>query len=207
MGSRKVNWNGEGANPFDAIATPAKTTKGKTTKIVATVTDDIKIAVDSLINKKAELAKVKVEVDQLDSKIIDHVREQQETLARVGNYSKSFDVPGVTGRLTYTTSDKFSTPKDPEEQASLKALLGERFNDLFAMKRSISLKDSIQSDKTFLQKFAKALAAADIDLASTFDVVDVLVTKEDLDKNQYDLPPRDLEVFKTLVKQTKPSLR
>jgi hypothetical protein len=62
MGTRKVNWNSEGANPFDAIATPAKTTKGKTPKIIATVTNEIKIAVDTFINKKAELAKVEAEV-------------------------------------------------------------------------------------------------------------------------------------------------
>lgn len=205
--SRKVNWVGQGMNPFDAIATPVKTTKGKTIKIVATVTDEIRIAVDTFINKKAELAKVKLEVDQLDSKIIEHVREQQDHLARSGNFSKSFEVQGVTGALTYSTSDKFSTPKDPAEQASLKSLLKDRFEEMFTTKRSISLKATVQSDTSFLQKFAKALANAGIDLGTTFDVVDVLETKDDLDKNQYELTPKEHETFRTLVKQNKPSLR
>jgi hypothetical protein len=208
MGTRKVNWAGDSANPFDAIAvTSGKTPKGKTVKIAAVVTDEIKIAVDTFISKKAELAKVKVEVEQLDGQIIDHVKEQQERLARSGNYAKSFDVQGVTGNLTYTTSDKFSTPKEPEVQVQLKNLLGGRFSDLFVMKRNITLKTAVQSDTKFLQKFAKALADAGINLGETFDVTDVLEAKEDLDKNQYDLTPREHEVFKTLVKQTKPSLR
>ena len=204
---RKVNWISKGANPFDAIATPVKTTKGKTTKIIAKVTPEIQIAVDTFINKKAEFARVKLEVEQLDTQIIDHVREQQDNLARAGNFSKSFEVQGVTGVLTYSTSDKFSTPKDPAEQASLKSLLKDRFGEMFTTKRSISLKESVQSDTSFLQKFAKALAAAGIDLAATFDVVDVLEAKEDLDKNQYDLTPKEHETFRSLVKQNKPSLR
>ena len=208
MGTRKVNWNGEGANPFDAIAAPAKTTKGKTPKIVAKVTDEIKIAVDTFVNKKAELAKVEAEVKELDGLIVGHVREQQENLARAGNFSKSFEVQGVTANLTYTTSDKFSTPKDPAEQAALKELLGpERFGEMFAMKRSITLKAAVQSDTSFLQKFAKALSTAGIDLGATFDVVDVLEAKEDLDKNQFELTPKEHAVFKTLVRQNKPSLR
>jgi hypothetical protein len=207
MGTRKVNWQHENANPFDAIAAPAKTTKGKVTKIAAVVTDEIKNAVDTFINKKAELAKVEAEVKDLDGKIITHVREQQERLARAGNYSKSFEVKGMTGCLTYTTSDKFSTPKDPEEQTSLKSLLGERFDEMFAKKRTITLKAAVQSDAGFLQKFAKALADAGINLGETFDVVDVLEAKDDLDKNQYELTPREYEVFKTLVRQNKPSLR
>jgi hypothetical protein len=213
---RKVNWEPE--NPFDAIATQVKVTKSKTTKLVATVTEEIRDAVDRFIGKKATLAAVKAEVEQLDTQIIDHVREQQERLARAGNYSKSFEVHGrphlvegnnipVEDILTYTTPDKFSPPKDPESQAQLKNLLGERFKDMFAVKRTITLKPTVLADKEFIQKLAAALATAEINLAETFDVVDVLEAKEDLDKKQYDLPPRELEVFKTHVKQTKPSLR
>ena len=204
---RKVNWNSKDANPFDAIAKPSTGSKSKTVKFAAVVTDEIKIAVDTFITKKAELTKVKAEVEQWDTKIIDHVRKQQERMARSGNYIKSFNVEGVTDHLTYVTSDKFSAPKETENQEQLKSLLGEKFKDLFAVKRHISLKASVQSDHKFLQTFAKALADANINLAETFDVTDVLEAKDDLDKNQYDLIPRDFEVFKTLVKQTKPSLR
>lgn len=207
MAARKVNSAAANANPFDAIATPAKTVKGKTTKLVAMVTDEIKIAVDTFINKKAELARVELEVKELDGKIIDHVRAQQDRLARAGNFSKSFEVQGVQGCLTYTTSDKFSTPKDPAEQAALKAMLKDRFEELFNKKRSITLKASVQSDPNFLLKFGKAMAEAGIDLAATFDVVDVLEAKDDLDKNQYELTPKEHETFRTLVRQNKPSLR
>jgi hypothetical protein len=218
MAQRKVNWAGQGANPFDAIAIPVKATKGKTTKIIATVTDEIREAVDRLIGKKATLAAVKAEVDQLDSQIIDHVREQQERLARAGNYSKSFEVHGmprqvegnnipVEATLTYTTMDKFSVTKDLAAQAELKEMLKDRFDEFLIKKRSISLKPEIQLDMKFLQKFAKALADAGISLAETFDVVDILEAKPDLDKNQFELTPREHEIFKNHVKQTKPSLK
>lgn len=207
---RKVNWAGEGVNPFDAVATPVKATKGKTTKLVAVVDDEIRAAVERYISKKATLAAIKAEVEQLDTQIIEHVREQQDRLARQGNFSKSFEVHGVEEKsvITYTTSDKFSTPKEPEAQGQLKALLGEqRFNELFTQRRSISLKVAVQTDLKFLQKFAKALADAGIGLGETFDVVDVLEAKPDLDRNQYDLTPREHEVFRTLVRQNKPALK
>jgi hypothetical protein len=218
MAGRKVNWDGP-ENPFDAIATPVKASKGKTTKLVATVTEEIRDAVDIFIAKKATLAAVKAEVDQLDGKIINYVREQQERLARAGNYSKSFEVHGkphlveggvlpVEDNITYTTSDKFSCPKEPEVKALLKELLGEeRFKDMIAVKRSISLKPTVQADIPFVQKLTKALADAGISLAETFDVVDAWEASEGLDKKQYELPPKELALFKTYITQNKPSLK
>ena len=208
--TRKMNWDNAAAkeaNPFDAIAAGVKPTKSKSTKLAAVVTDEVKVAVDTYVAKKAALKQVEMEMEQAGEIIITSVREQQDRNARSGNFSKSYEVAGNTSRLTYTTSDKFSTPKEPEAQKQLKELLKDRFDQLFRIKRTISLKEKMQEDVKVLQRVVKALTDAGIDIADTFDVVDVLVAKDDLDRNQYELTPKELGIFRTLVKQNKPSLR
>lgn len=194
-------------NPFDAFSTPVAPVKKAAKKIAATFPEDKKKVVDTFIRKKAEVKSIEADLAQLGDFIIEVVGKQQEDQARLGNYSKSFTVQGTSAVLTYTTNDRFTTPKEPEVQVQLKALLKNRFDEFFMTKRTISLKEKLQSNTEFLQKFAGALTAAGINLGDTFDVVDVLEAKDGLDELQFKLSPRDLMVFKTLVKQYKPALK
>jgi hypothetical protein len=52
-----------------------------------------------------------------------------------------------------------------------------------------------------------ACTAVGINIAESFDVFDTLVACEDLDKKQFELSAKDLEVFRSLVRQNKPSLK
>ena len=201
--------NGTSINPFDAIAVAApKTSASKATKIAAVVDDKIKTAVDVVIKSKAAIKAIEQQLAEAETTVIAHVRPQQDKLARSGNYSKSFAVQGVSGEITYVTSDRFSVPKEPEAQEQIKTLLGkDKFEEYFETVRTISLKPSVQENGEFIQKLAKVVADAGMNLVDAFDVVDVLKAKPDLDRKQYDLPERKLDEFRTLVRQSKPALK
>jgi len=197
------------ADPFAAIAKPAATvTAKKSTKPTAAVTDEIKASVDLFISHKAEVKRLEAEMANHEVAIIDHVRPQQDDAARSGHFSKSFEVPGNAGALTYVTSDKFIVSKDTQAIDQLKQLLGSaRFDEWFETRRTITLKKDMQENQTFIQKLVKAVADAGMNLGDAFDVVDTLAAKPDLDQKQYDLKPSQLDEFRTLCRQYKPALK
>jgi hypothetical protein len=198
------------ADPFAAIAKKAPTTtaKSKSTKPTADVTDAIKNSVDLVINHKAEIKRLEAELTNHETDIINHVRPQQDDNARAGAFSKSYEVPGNAGALTYVTSDWFSCPKDDQAITALKSLLGTaRFDEWFETKRTITLKKEMQENQVFIQKLVQAVSNAGMTLGDAFDVVDALVAKPDLDQKQYALKPAQLDEFRTLVRQNKPALK
>jgi hypothetical protein len=196
-------------NAFDAIAKPATTSApSKSTKIAAEVNDKIKAAVDTVINAKAAIAKLEFEKDEAETTIIGHVRPQQDKAAYAGNFSKSFAVEGNVGNVTYTTSDKFSVPKEPEVQDSIRKCIGDKkFNADFKVFRTISVAPAITDDENKINKLIGAMTKAGIDIGEYFVVTDVLKALPDLDRKQYDLTPKQLEEFRTLVRQNKPGIK
>lgn len=194
-------------DPFASIASKNGTAGKKSDKIAAAVTEKIKKEVDNVINLKAQIKKLTAELSQAEQTIIDHVQPQQEKQARAGNYSKSFYVEGKDGSLTYITSDRFTVPKDEEVHEALKTLLGKDFDNYLEYKRSVNLTKKIMSDKALLNKVIKIITDAGISLSDAFEVKDILVTQPGVDKTQYELPPKTLVEFRTLVKQNKPSLK
>jgi len=197
------------ADPFAAIAKPAApvATK-KSTKPTANVTDEIKASVDLFITHKAEVKRLEAEMANHETAIIEHVRPQQDDNARSGTFSKSYEVPGNSGALTYVTSDRFSVTKDAPAVEQLKKLLGNaRFEEWFETRRTITLKKEMQENQVFIQKLVKAVADAGMNLGDAFDVVDTLAAKPDLDQKQYSLKPAQLDEFRTLVRQNKPALK
>jgi hypothetical protein len=196
-------------NPFDAIAKPATTSApSKSNKIAAVVNDKIKAAVDTVINAKAAIAKLEFEKDEAETLIIGHVRPQQDKAAWTGNFSKSFAVEGNVGNVTYTTSDKFSVPKEPEVQEAIRKCTGDKkFDEDFIVVRTISVKPAITEDLDKINKLVAACTKAGIDIGEFFSVTDVLKARPDLDRKQYDLTPKQLEEFRTLVRQNKPALK
>lgn len=195
-------------NLFDTIASKDKPASKKTNKIAAEVTDDIKKVVDQIINEKAEIDTLKASLATHEEALINHVYPQQKKAAREGKYSKSFLVEGKKGNLTYTTSDAFSIAKEEAVHNSLKQLLGaDKFAELFEYKRTITLKEAVQSDAAFIQKLGKAVAAAGMTLGDAFEVTDILVAKDGLDVKQFQLPDEKLDVLRTLAKQKKAALK
>jgi hypothetical protein len=197
------------ADPFAAIASSAPATKTKKSSMpTADVTNTVKNSVDLVVSHKAEISRLEAELATHEVTIIDHVRPQQDTAARAGNYSKSFKVPGNTGALTYVTSDRFSAPKDAAVIEQLKQLIGTvRFDEWFESKRTIKLKPEATTDQTFIQKLVKVVADAGMSLGDAFEVTDTLVTKDGLDEKQFKLAPTKLEEFRTLCRQAKPALK
>ena len=195
-------------DPFAAIAAPAKSASSKKSHPVANVTPDIRLAVDKVIATKASITKLEHDLAEAETIIIDHVRPQQDEAALSGNFSKSFSVEGVQGNVTYTTRDTFSVPKDPIELDHVKDLCGTKwFDERFKKVRSVSLTAAVQADAVLLNKIIKAVTDAGITMAEAFTVTDTVVALPDLDVHQYYLPKDKLEEFRTMVRQSKPSLK
>lgn len=195
------------SNPFDAIAKPKSAAAAKTSKIAAVVTDAVKAAVDAFIRIKAEVARLEAEQKDHAETIRDSVRPQQDKLAYSGTYSKSFEVAGTAGNVLYTTTDRFSVPKEEDAQEALKTLLGNKFDEFFENKRTIVFKNTAAENKVLMTKIEKALTAAGLTFADVFEVTDALAAKPDLDRKQYELNEAKLAEFRTLCKQYSASIK
>ena len=198
-------------NAFDSIAqsAPPKASK-KSEKPVAVVNDEVREAVDTFLKTKASIKAAEHDLALAEEIIISHVRPQQDKNARSGNFSKSYAVPGTVDgvEVTYVTSDKFSVPNDKIVQDHIKDTVGEkRFAEMFTKVRTIALRSEVVEDSKAIDKIVAACTAAGIDLATTFNVVDVLKANKDLDLKQYELTEKQLNDFRTLVKQAKPALK
>ncbi|RKY82661.1 hypothetical protein DRQ07_00625 [candidate division KSB1 bacterium] len=185
----------------DSFASKNGTTNRVSKIPVADINEKIKKEVDNVISLKTELKKFKADLSQSEQIIIDHVKSQQEKLARAGNYSKSFYVKGKKGSLTYVTSDKFTIAGDEKIHKALKSLLGKNFNKYLRYVRVINLTKKIMSDTKLLNKIIKIITDAGISFDDVFEVEDVLMTQPGIDKSQYELSPEILKKFSTMVKQ------
>ena len=196
------------SNPFDAIAKPVTTKKAASNKIAAEVNEEISNAVDLIIARKAEIKRLEAELDDSSDKVRDHVFKQQAGHARKGNYSKTFDVKGNVGNLTYVASDRWTLPKEAELQEALKKFLGDkRFDEWFEIRRTITLNEAVSGNSELISKIQKVLEAAGLSLADAYTVVDTLKTKKDLDENQFELDDKQLTQFRTICKQYKAGLK
>jgi hypothetical protein len=197
-------------NAFQKI-TPTKATSSKTkvNKITADVTDEIKLKVDTFVRNKATLKQLEAEQLTIETEITEHVRPQQDELAFCGTFTKSLKVPGNDFEITFVTMDKFSVPQDEEPLAAIKKLVGDtRYDEMFASKETLSLKEHVvKNEKGELDKLAEACKKAGINVAEYFDRVEKVYAKDDLDRKQYELKASDLNTFRSLVKQAKPSLK
>jgi len=194
-------------NAFDKIAKKAPETK-KTTKVAAKVNDDLKAAVDSIIRLKGEVARLEADRKVQEDLVTTAVRSQQDDLAFKGSYNKSFSVAGSQGEITYTTSDRFTLPKDDASIEAIRKLLGDRWEQVIEEKRTITFKADAAENKTLVDKIMKAITAAGLDIGDVFDVVDSMSTTKEMDRRQYELfTDKELAVWRTLVTQYKPAIK
>jgi hypothetical protein len=180
-------------------------------EVTAETTDEIKGQVDQFVINKAAMKKLEAQQAAIEEAIIGHVRPQQDEVAYCGNFTKSMVVPGKDSQVKYVTMDRFSVPQEAEALEEVKKLVGKKYTDMFETVQAISIKKEIlngskESDAT-LNKIATACEKAGLDIATIFDRTEKVVGKDDLDKKQYELKPKELEIFRTLVRQAKPSLR
>jgi hypothetical protein len=166
------------------------------------------VQVDQYVKNKAELARIEAEQLDLHTAIVEVVRPQQDTLAYGGEFTKSLDVPGKESKVVYVTSDRFSVPQDDETLAAVKELIGKKaYDSFFEVKPTITIKAAVAKDDKLLNQIATACEKAGLDIAVLFDKVDKVVAREDLDRNQYDLPQEKLAMFRALVRQSSPALK
>jgi len=193
---------------FDKIAKSASSASPKSERRTASVTDAVKAAVDVLIALKAKLASIKAEQQDNQRTVIDHVWPQYVENARKGDFTKSLEVPGNTGKVTFVQSDAWSIPQDEPTLAQLKKLLGDKFDKLFVTKRSISIEEKVLEDEKLLDRIATACEKAGMEIDKIFKVGDKVCAVDDLDRKQFsEVPEKDFEAFRALVKQFSPALK
>ena len=197
------------SNAFTKKIAPKTTDKAEVT---AETTDEVKAQVDQFVVNKASIKKLEAQQAAIEEAIIGHVRPQQDEVAYCGNFTKSMVVPGKDSQVKYVTMDRFAVPQEPEALAALKKLVGKKYDDMFETVQTISVKKDIlngtKESDAILNKIAAACEKAGLDIATIFDRTEKVIGKDDLDKKQYEvLKPVQLEEFRTLVRQAKPSLR
>jgi len=194
---------------FDKLAKSSNGSTSGSSRRVASVNDVIRAAVDTVIALKAKLAQIKSDLESNQKTVIEHVWPQYADLARNGSFTKSLDVPGETGKVTFVQSDNWSIPQDEPTLTMLKELLGEAlYARLFSIKRTISIKAEVLKDEKTLNRIATACEKAGMDIGDVFDVGDKVIANDDLDRKQFDdIPEEKFEKFRLLVHQYNPSLK
>jgi len=194
-------------NPFDTIAKKADS-KSKTNKVPADVSPEVKKAVDDLIKLKAEKAALDQTIKETEDTIVQAVRPQQIKLAQTCKYSKSFSVMGNKGEVTYTTSDRFTVPKEGDAQTALKDFLGARTDEVLETKREIVLKKEAAENKALIAKIMTAIEKAGVTIGDVFEVTDTTVTTKDMDERQFQLfKPEELPKWWSFVSWWKPAIK
>jgi hypothetical protein len=180
----------------------------KSAKGIADVSEEIKTKVDQYVDNKASIKQLEAEQAGLEVAIIDHVRPQQDEMAYCGSFTKSMTVAGNTAMLTYVTMDKFTVPQDEETLKALRDLVGrDKYNEMFETKEVYSIKPEIAKDDKKMNALATVCEKAGIDIVQYFDRSEKVIAKADLDRKQYELKSDKLEIFRTHVRQAKPSLK
>ena len=188
--------------------TTAKTGAKKSTKIAAVINDEMKADVDAVIQLKARIKADTAALGEKESGIIEVVRAQQDQHAFDGEFSKSFDVAGNTGSLTYMTSDRFSVPQEPEALSAIRTLLGTaKYEEFFKEDTKLSIKSAVLDNEPLLEQILTACTTAGLDLNGIFEKSVKVVAVDALDEKQYSLRAAKLAQFRTLVRQNKPALK
>lgn len=188
-------------------AAGAGKTAGRTDKVAATVTDEIKVVVDKFIKAKAAIAAATTEKEAMAQLIRDCVLPQQDAAAYAGEYHQTYTVAGNEGQAQYTSTDAFNPPQDEPTLEELRKICGKLYDEFFGTKDTISLKPAVAADQDKLRRIEAACKKDGMDVDDLFDMTVKVVAKDDLDKNQYKLPPEKLVVFRSLAGQNRPAIK
>jgi hypothetical protein len=183
------------------------TTSKKSSRPTATVTDDVRKAVDVYISCKAEMKKLEADMKSAASTVKDHVREQYVERGYTNQFTKSLDVPGENGSLVYTQSDRFSVPQDEDTLNILKKLIGKKYDDFFSTAETISIRKEILDDEKTLDKIATACEKAGLDVATIFERTEKITAVDGLDQKQFTIDRAKFDQFTSMVKQADAGLK
>ena len=197
------------ANAFDAFASTSGPAKSASKKIaVEGITPELKEQVDLIIGNKAKIKALKATQNQAELALMEHVFPQQEAHARAGNFCKSFTIVGTgDNSLTITWPDKWSVPKEPEVHTGIKGLLGKLFDNLFKMVRKVTLTDKAMNDGDLINDFVAVAKERGYEVPEAFTITDALICAKDMDQKQFDLPKAKLATLRTMIKQTKATIK
>jgi len=158
--------------------------------------------IDQFVEEKGKEKKAKAEKEYAETEILKWTREQQDAYAVKGNFQKSFKVLGEKETVTFVSSDKFS-PIGEANAASLKEVMGKKFEELIIQKTTVLIKEEVLTDES-LQEELMELIGDNFSKFFTASVVSVPV--DDFDQKIYTMGPKVAQV-RQLVKQTKPALK
>jgi len=195
---------------FDKIAKKAEEKTKKSSIPTVAVPKNIAKNIDEFVAVKATIASSKTELLTLETGIIAHLQELQDKMAFEGDFEGSLRAQGLKEEaiITYVTSDRFTAPQDEASLAELKRLLGKTYDDLFEIKRVVTMKKEALENEAILNKIASLCEKSGMLLNEAFEVGDKVVAKKGLNEKQYLSIPKDkLPIFRTLVRQYKASLK
>ena len=164
---------------------------------------EVRIAVDSVNEAKAELKAAKAKLAKNETVVINFVKPVQDRDAYAGNHSKSYEVEGNKGSVKFVSANKFSVSSEDEE--NLLELLGEeRFNERFEKKESLSVKAEIFTNDKLQAEMMELMGDK---FSLFFEYTATLKVKEDFDRKQYALNESELADLRVFAKQAKPALK
>ena len=167
-------------------------------------------SIDDFVAIKAQIVSATADLANLEIGIIAHLQELQDKMAYEGDFEGSLRAEGLIKEIiiTYVTSDKFTVPQDEASLAELKRLLGKTYDDLFEIKRVVTMKKEALKNEDLLNKIVAVCEKSGMALNEAFEVGDKVVAKKGLNQKQYSVIPKDkLPIFRTLVKQNKAALK
>jgi len=195
------------ANPFDAIAIVGKSSSKKSTKPQCPTTPEQRKDVDNLIRINGEIAKLASEQADIQTRLIEIARTQQDADGFAGQFSKSYELAGNEGTVVFTATDRWSEIK-ADILEGIQKFLGKLFTIFVRKVRTIELSDKATEDTNLLNAIVKAAADCGYAPAEAFTVKDSYWPVKGCDELVYtNLKPAQLPEFRSLISQYKPSVR
>ena len=168
--------------------------------------------VDQVVVWKKKEKEARAERETIEAELIDYVMPIQIKDGFDGDYHKSYYVEGITEKITYVSSDRFSTPKD-EDIAELNELLGNKFADIIKQNVELKIRVAVFSNKA-LQKELMELMPKDADgnvdkavFAKFFEAQTNWTVVENFDQKRFSLPKKLFEKIAVFLKQSKPAIK
>ena len=185
--------------------TKTKKTAKKSSAPTIVVSDEVKAAVDKVIEGKKKAKEAKALLNVNEPIVIDAVKEIQDKDGFAGKYRKSYDVPGLeTDGVKFVSANKFSINGDDADEIA--DLVGDGYDELIEEDFQVSLKAEVFENKDLQAELMELL---DGRFADFFDTKKVIKVKPDFDKNVFRHVDNedDMAALRIFAKQYKPSLR
>jgi hypothetical protein len=168
--------------------------------------------VDQVVVWKKKEKEARAERETIEAELIDYVMPIQTEDGFNGDYHKSYYVAGITEKITYVSSDRFSAPKD-EDIAELNELLGNKFADIIKQNVELKIRDAVFSNKA-LQKELMELMPKDSDgnvdkavFAKFFEASTEWEVVEGFDLKRFSLSKKLFDKVMNILRQAKPAIK